>query len=56
MLGKIEGERGRGQQDEMVEWRHHLGGHEFEQALGAGDGQGSSACYSPWGRKESDTT
>ena len=56
VLGKIEGERGRGQQDEMVEWPHRLGGHEFEQALGVGDGQGSSACYSPWGRKESDTT
>ena len=31
-------------------------GHEFEQALGVGDGQGSLACCSPWGRKESDTT
>ena len=31
-------------------------GHEFEQAPGAGDGQGSLVCYSPWGRKELDTT
>ena len=35
--------------DEMVEWHHQLDGHEFEQALGVGDGQGSLACYSPWG-------
>ena len=40
---------------EMVEWHHRLNGHEFEQALGVGDGQGSLACYSPWGHKESDT-
>ena len=33
-----------------------LDGHEFEQAPGVGDGQGSLACYSPWGRKESDKT
>ena len=31
-------------------------GHEFEQALRAGDGQGSLTCYSPWGRKELDMT
>ena len=42
--------------DEMVEWHHQLDGHEFEQALGVGDGQGSLACCSPRGRKESDTT
>ena len=35
---------------------HRLNGHEFEEALGAVDGQGSLACCSPWGRKESDTT
>ena len=35
--------------DEMVEWHHQLGGHEFEQALGVGGGQRSLACYSPWG-------
>ena len=43
-------------EDEMVEWHHRLNGHEFEQAPGDGDGQGSLACYSPWGHKESDTT
>ena len=43
-------------EDEIVGWRHQLDGHEFEQALGVGDGQGSLACYSPWGLKESDTT
>ena len=41
-------------EDEMVEWHHWLNGHEFESALGVGDGQGSLACYSPWGHKESD--
>ena len=43
-------------EDEMVGWHHQLDGHEFEQALGIGDGQGSLACCSPWGHKESDTT
>ena len=43
-------------EDEMVKWHHQLDGHEFEQALGFGDGQGSLACCSPWGRKELDTT
>ena len=42
-------------QDEMVGWHHRLDGHEFEQAPGVGDGQGSLACCSPWGHKESDT-
>ena len=42
--------------DEMVGWHHRLDGHEFEQAPGVGDGQGSLACCSAWGRKESDTT
>ena len=40
----------------MVGWHHRPDGHEFEQALGVGDGQGSLACCSPWGHKESDTT
>ena len=40
----------------MVEWHHRLDGHEFEQAPGVGDGQGSLVCCSPWGHKESDTT
>ena len=57
MLGKIEGRR-RGQQ--RMRWldgnHHQLNGHEFEQALGGGDGQGSLACYSSWCRKELDTT
>ena len=43
-------------EDEMVGWHHRLDGHEIEQALKVGDGQGSLACCSPWGRKESDTT
>ena len=43
-------------EDEMVGCRHQLTGHEFEQALGFSDGQGSLACCSPWGVKESDTT
>ena len=38
-------------EDEMVGWHHQLNGHEFEQASGVGDGQGSLACCSPWGRK-----
>ena len=42
-------------EDEMVERLHWLDGHEFEQALGVGDGQGGLACCSPWGLKESDT-
>ena len=40
----------------MVGWHHLLNGHEFEQALGDGEGQGSLLCCSPWGCKESDTT
>ena len=43
-------------EDEMVGWHHRLDGHEFEQAPGVGDAQGSLACCSPWGCKESDTT
>ena len=43
-------------EDEMVGWHHQLDGHEFEQALGVSDGQGSLVCCSPWGRKKSDTT
>ena len=42
--------------DEMVGWHHRLNEDESEQALGVGDGQGSLACCSSWGRKESDTT
>ena len=39
-------------EDKMIGWHHLLNGHEFEQALGDGEGQGSLACYSPWGRKQ----
>ena len=57
MLGKIEGREERGTPEyEMVGWHHQRDGHESEQALGVGDGQGSLACCSPWGRKELDTT
>ena len=38
----------------MVGWHHRLDGHEFEQTPGDGEGQGSLACCSPWGPKESD--
>ena len=40
----------------MVGWYHQLNGHEFEQALGVGDGQGSLVCCSLWGGKELDMT
>ena len=39
-------------EDEMFAWRHQLNGHEFEQAPGGGDEQGSLACCSPWCHKE----
>ena len=48
-------EKGR-TEDEMVGWYHQLDGHEFEQALGVGDGQGCLVCCSPWGLNELDTT
>ena len=43
-------------EDEIVGSHHRSDGHEFEQAPGVGDGQGSLVCCSPWGRKELDTT
>ena len=43
-------------EDEMIRWHHRLNGHEFEQALGVGDGQGSLAYCSPWSHKLSDMT
>ena len=43
-------------EDEMVEWHHRLNAHEFEQAPGVGDEQGSLVCHSSWGLKESDMT
>ena len=42
--------------NEMFGWHHRLDGHEFEKALGVGDGQAGLECCSPWGHKESDTT
>ena len=42
-------------EDEIVGWHHQLNGHEFEQAPGVGDGQGSLVCGSPWSRKDLDT-
>ena len=56
MLGKTEGGRRRGWQRMMVGWNHWLNGHGFGWTLGVGDGQGSLACCSPWGRKEPDMT
>ena len=56
MLGKIEDRRRRGFQDEIVGWHDHLNGHEFDQTLGDGEGQGSLVCFSPRGHKESDMT
>ena len=56
MLGKIEGRKRGTTEDKMVEWYHRFNGHEFEQALEVGEGEGSLECCSPWGRKESDTT
>ena len=43
-------------ENEMVRWHHWLNGHEFEQALGVGDGQGNLVCCSPWGHKVLDKT
>ena len=54
MLGRQEEEGTT--EDEMVGWHHRRAGHEFERALGVGDGQGGLACCSPGSRKESDTT
>ena len=43
-------------EDDTVGWHHHLDGHELEQALGVGGGQGSLVCCSSWGHKELDIT
>ena len=56
MLGKIEGGKRRTTEDEMVRGHHRLDGHEFEQALGDSEGQGTPMFCHPWGSKESDTT
>ena len=55
--GKDWGQKEKGEtEDEMVEWHHQLNGHGSEQTLGVSGGQGSLACCSPWGHRESDTT
>ena len=46
----------RASEDEMAGWHHRCKGHDLGQTLGDGEGQGSLACYIPWGRKESDMT
>ena len=56
MLGKIVIQEKGVTKDEMVGWHYQLSGHEFEQTLGDSEGQGSQACYSPWGHNESDVT
>ena len=56
MLGKIEGRKKRGWQDEMVGWRHRLNAHQFEQAPGDGRGQESLTYHSPCGHKQLDWT
>ena len=57
MLGKSEDkEEEERTEDEMVGWHHQFNGHEFEQALGDGEGQGGLVCCSPWGHRELDTT
>ena len=43
-------------ESEMVGWHHRLNRHDFEQAPGVGEGQGSLVCCSPWGHRELDTT
>ena len=56
MLGKIEGRRRRGWQDEMVGWHDQLNGHNFEHFPGDSEGQKSLVCCRPWGCKEMETT
>ena len=56
MLGKIEGRRRRGRQDEIVGWHHQLNGHGFGWTPGVGDGQGGLVCCGSWGHKELDMT
>ena len=56
ILGKMKGRRRSRRQGEMVGWQHQVDGHELEQVLGVGDGEGSLACCSLWCCKETDTT
>ena len=55
MLGKTEGGE-KWMTEEMIGWHHSLNEHEFEQASGDSEGQGSLVCCSPRGSKKSDTT
>ena len=55
MLGRRQEDKGT-TEDEMVGWHHRLDGREFEWNAGDSAGQGNLACFSPWGRKESDKT
>ena len=43
-------------EDKMIGWHHQLDGHEFEQALGVGDGQGGLVCCGSWGHNKLDIT
>ena len=62
LIGKVPdaekdwGQEKRASEDEMAGWHYHCNGHELEQTLGDGEGQGSLVCCSPWGCKESDMT
>ena len=56
MLGKIEGRRRRGWQDEMGRSHHQLNGHKSEETLGDSEGQGRLSCFNPCSHKESDMT
>ena len=53
--GKDQWQEEKGTENEMVGWHHRLDGHEFEQALGVGEGQGWLVCCNPWDCKELDT-
>ena len=54
--GRLKQEEKGTTEDQMIGWHHQVNGHEFKQAQGVGDGQGSLTWCSPWGHKESDTT
>ena len=57
LMRRVDSDAGREKgttEDEMAGWHHQLDGHEFEQALGVGDGQRYLVCYSPWVPKELD--
>ena len=54
--GKDKGQEKRVSEDKMAGWHHQCNGHELGQTSGDVEGQGDLVCYSPWGRKESDTT